>query len=183
MSLCFRAVGDAGPYKNMRNFWCVLLIFWRGTQAPPYRILSKGRCRAGPMCPAASDRRTSSNLCRGRRPRRPAIGANAPTFCKISGSGAAVETIQNLGTVLPKTPLAAGKEVTKPLVSCASLVTFCAHRKSPAGGRTSRFPHQSPARTNKRPLADESPAARAYYARTASADTAILRRKLACMLS
>ena len=31
--------------------------------------------------------------------------------------------------------------------------------------------------------ADESPAARAYTARTASADTAILWRKLACMLS
>lgn len=59
--------------------------------------------------------------------------------------------------------------------------TFCAHRKSPAGGRTGRFSHQSPARTNT--PADESPAARAYYARTASADTAILRRKLACMLS
>ena len=51
----------------------------------------------------------------------------------------------------------------------------------PAADEARRFPHQSPARTNT--PADESPAARAYYARTASADTAILRRKLACMLS
>ena len=60
----------------------------------------------------------------GRRPRRPAIGVNAPTFCMFSGSGANAETILPLGHVLPKILL---------------LGTFPAREKYPAGGSTSRF--------------------------------------------
>ena len=56
--------------------------------------------------------------------------------------GAGAETILHFGTVLPKPYLPTGKGSQETLVSCASLVTFCASRKSPAGGRTSRFtPH------------------------------------------
>ena len=35
-------------------------------------------------------------------PDAPPFGANVPTFCKVSGSGAGAKTILNLGHVLPK---------------------------------------------------------------------------------
>ena len=56
--------------------------------------------------------------------------------------------MQSLGHVLQTPRLPTGKGSQETLVSCASLGTFCAHRKYPAGGRTNRFLHQSPAETH-----------------------------------
>ncbi len=53
----------------------------------------------------------------------------APPFHTVSGSGAEGETIQSLGCVLPKTYMPTEKEVQKPSVSGALLVTFPAWEK------------------------------------------------------
>ena len=58
-----------------------------------------------PTSPRRSTGGAPSDIRRGRRPRRPAIGETAPTFCAVSGSGAGRQTILSLGTVLPKIPL------------------------------------------------------------------------------
>ena len=58
------------------------------------------------------DRNTSSDHRRGRRPRRPAVGEQSPTFRSMSGSDAGGETILHFGTVLPKPCLPTGKEDT-----------------------------------------------------------------------
>ncbi len=155
-----RGVGDTSPYGDVRKLRHVVLTggpMW--ASAPTTGSRNFANIAAGPACPAVfgrntpcdtvggdahiappSDRNASSNLCRGRRPRRPAIGANAYTFQTVSGSGAERKSILHLGTVLQIPYLLTGKEVKKPSVSCASLVTFCAHRKSPAGGMDTPIP-------------------------------------------
>ncbi len=180
-----RAVGDAGPYGDVRNFrrvvlaigpmWAsaptvkteVFLTFWRGMRAPPYRILSRERCRAGPMCPAALDRRTSSglrrgrcphrpadrpacsfNLRRGRRPRRPA-GRRTNSYISEHERQRRSRDDSKLRPRPTEPLLADRKGSQETLVSCASLGTFCAYRKYPAGGRTRRFKHQFPVRGNR----------------------------------
>lgn len=64
-SFSFGPSETPAPTEICGNFRCSLLTFWRGTQAPPYRILSVNRCRVGPMCPAAFNRSTPSNRRRG----------------------------------------------------------------------------------------------------------------------
>ena len=49
-----------------------MVVSRRATLGPPYRGFPVEHCRAGPACPAAFNRGTSSDLCRGRCPHRPA---------------------------------------------------------------------------------------------------------------
>ena len=90
------------------------------------------------------DWETSSATVGGGIPDTPPIGAQSPAFRSMSGSAAGRKSILNLGHVLPETSLADRERKSgNHLVSCASLDTFSAYRKSPAGGGTSRFNHQS----------------------------------------
>ena len=88
-----RIVSAPAPLPlTVRNYRCILLSTGpSGTPAPT---------TYEEVCPS---------IRRGRRPRRPAIGENAPIFCMVSGSGAGRQTIQNLGNGLPKVTLIDGK--------------------------------------------------------------------------
>ena len=79
---------------------------WRATQGPPRstEVLLPTAVGADAHIGPPFGRDASSDLRRGRRPRRSVIDANAPTFQNMSGSGAEWQTILHLGHVLPKIP-------------------------------------------------------------------------------
>ena len=89
-------------------------------------------------------------LRRGRRPRRPAIGANIPTFHTISGSGASAETILHFMPLAkfpavwhaPQQPETCGARLgsQETLVSCGVLwvLSFAGERKYLAEGHSPR---------------------------------------------
>ena len=112
--LRFRAIGDAGPYRDVRNFG-------RG-------VLTDGAMWASPRRPTGILLPMSVG---GGVPDAPPFGATDPTLCKVSGSGAEVETILHLGTVLQISRLSTEKEVTKPWFRARFWVLFPRGKSTP----------------------------------------------------
>ncbi len=137
---------------------------------------------AGHIGPAASDRKPSSNLrrgrcphrpavrlegsfklCRGRRPRRPAFDVTAPTFQSVSGSGAEGKTILSFGHILQIPNLSTGKEVQKPYGFLRIFGYFLCAQKVPRRRPGKPIYPPLPARTKKHAPAEVPPGRAVYY--------------------